>query len=1112
MSTLRLLSRVIRLAMPAVWLFVVASVPAGEVEDALNKGIQTFDEGKYLEAQEILLAVDRDKLSEADQARRDEYLERVQAALAMVDKATKDLEDGEKALAAGDLDGAEAGLEAVLANEYAPQALRESAQDLLSELATRRAHEAEDADASAVEGATPMPDAPLRTATEAPEVAETIYSGSDQQRAAVLVREGFGAMEAGRNEEAARLFGQALEVVPGHPEAMAGLERVQRHQEVEQGSDSLLTRMRVRDQIRWQRTVSAVRQAERQTRRAVIDEQFELAKELLLRARQTVEAGRQYATPLSKYESLKGELAALEVFVAEEQRRVAETRVREQRDEIAKERRRRIDRMRAARDREIDALMMQAFEHRKNAEYEAAIAVMKEVVAIDPRNNYARFMLDDWWNHFELDRQRTVHDENRRNTQAVLTETEESKVPIRDFVKYPDDWLERIASPHRVPTGSERLSREDQELKEKLDKKIPVTFEDQAFEDVISQLAETQGVNITVVWNDVEALGIRRDDPVTLRLPSEIAFAKALTLILEEVGGGEEELAFVAAEGVIKIATKEYLDKEVYVDVYDINDLLMVVPDYDGPDVSFLGGGGMGGGMGGGFGGGMGGGMGGGFGGGGFGGGGLGGGGFGGGGFGGGGFGGRGGGGFGGSGGGGLMPGHHGQFGGGGFGGGGMGGGGFGGGGFGGGGFGGGGGTDDADREERIEELLDLIRETIEPESWRAAGGEVAALAELNGQLVVTQTSSAHAEVAELLEKLRAQRAIQVAIETRFLTVTANYMEELGLDLDIILNQGNAGFDQALTGDGGPLVGPHGERLLMPRSMSRVGFTPATPQIGNELTSVDLGQPYIQPGLVPQRGGGLMRSSSMSPIPIVSNILDLTAPTATSVDGSFGGAIQPAMQVFGSFLDGIQVDFLLRATQADRRNSVMNAPRLVLFNGQQAYVSVINQTAYVQGLQVITDQGAVGTQPIPGMLMTGAALRVRATVSADKKYITMNLTPTVSELIGGLVRLPFSGGAAGGAANDSFIQLPSIQAQIIRTTVTVPDGGTLLFGGMKKTAEVEVEAGVPVLSKIPVLKRLYSNRSMVKDEQVLLILVKPSIVIQKEAEEAAFPTFSERDD
>ena len=63
--------------------------------------------------------------------------------------------------------------------------------------------------------------------------------------------------------------------------------------------------------------------------------------------------------------------------------------------------------------------------------------------------------------------------------------------------------------------------------------------------------------------------------------------------------------------------------------------------------------------------------------------------------------------------------------------------------------------------------------------------------------------------------------------------------------------------------------------------------------------------------------------------------------------------------------------------------------------------------------------------------------------------------------------------------------------------------GTL--GGQKLVQEVDYEAGVPVLSKIPVISRFFSNTSTVKDERTLLILVKPTIIIQSELEENLFP-------
>jgi len=53
--------------------------------------------------------------------------------------------------------------------------------------------------------------------------------------------------------------------------------------------------------------------------------------------------------------------------------------------------------------------------------------------------------------------------------------------------------------------------------------------------------------------------------------------------------------------------------------------------------------------------------------------------------------------------------------------------------------------------------------------------------------------------------------------------------------------------------------------------------------------------------------------------------------------------------------------------------------------------------------------------------------------------------------------------------------------------------------------ELEVETGVPVLSKIPILSRFFSNRLETKEEKTLLVLLKPTILIQNEEEERNYP-------
>lgn len=204
--------------------------------------------------------------------------------------------------------------------------------------------------------------------------------------------------------------------------------------------------------------------------------------------------------------------------------------------------------------------------------------------------------------------------------------------------------------------------------------------------------------------------------------------------------------------------------------------------------------------------------------------------------------------------------------------------------------------------------------------------------------------------------------------------------------------------------------------------------------------------------------------------------------------------------MFGSFLDNLQVDFLLRATQMDARSSTVDAPRLVTFNNRGAYITVQTQSSYVMVPGYLPapgsgvgGQAAGGRDPTIGSVPRGRTLDVTPTVSADRKYVTLTVRPMVMD-----VRFSLFQGATGP------LQLPEIDITTVRTSVNVPDRGWVLLGGLKQAGETEVEAGVPLISKIPILKRAYTNTSRVKDESVLFILLKPTIIVQGEQEEQAF--------
>jgi general secretion pathway protein D len=82
------------------------------------------------------------------------------------------------------------------------------------------------------------------------------------------------------------------------------------------------------------------------------------------------------------------------------------------------------------------------------------------------------------------------------------------------------------------------------------------------------------------------------------------------------------------------------------------------------------------------------------------------------------------------------------------------------------------------------------------------------------------------------------------------------------------------------------------------------------------------------------------------------------------------------------------------------------------------------------------------------------------------------------------------------------VQLPIIATTSVSTVVSVPDGGTILLGGIKRMTEQRTERGLPFLSNIPYINRLFKNVSIGRDTQNLMMMVTPRIIIQAEEEAA----------
>lgn len=80
------------------------------------------------------------------------------------------------------------------------------------------------------------------------------------------------------------------------------------------------------------------------------------------------------------------------------------------------------------------------------------------------------------------------------------------------------------------------------------------------------------------------------------------------------------------------------------------------------------------------------------------------------------------------------------------------------------------------------------------------------------------------------------------------------------------------------------------------------------------------------------------------------------------------------------------------------------------------------------------------------------------------------------------------------------VQLPTFNVTTVQTTVSVPDGGTALLGGISRASEGSVTRGVPMLDKIPGVSRLFKNRGIGRDVGLSQMTVTPRIIILEEEE------------
>jgi general secretion pathway protein D len=360
-----------------------------------------------------------------------------------------------------------------------------------------------------------------------------------------------------------------------------------------------------------------------------------------------------------------------------------------------------------------------------------------------------------------------------------------------------------------------------------------------------------------------------------------------------------------------------------------------------------------------------------------------------------------------------------------------------------------------------------------------------------SSKLVVRNTQANLDMIDSLVEVSLATPPSQVEIESRFLEVTQNNLQELGFDwlLGAFQLPGGSGA----YGGGGTAGSMAGNVGQFPFTQGGVATAPPIGSInGNNTGNLTAGN----------------RTGS-------------AAVKANALDGLlFGSPTGPAAGVLA--LAGIftnpQFQVVLRAVNQQKGVDLVSAPKVTVTSGRKATINITRKFPYPNAYSpptVVPPTAPGQIQPANPATPTsfetrnvGVQLEVEPTVGPDGCTIDLDLSPQITEFQGfvnygspinavATVYAPVTQAPIGSQAvllTANTINQPVFSVRQVDTRVTVYDGQTVVLGGLMREDVQKVQDKTPILGDAPLIGSLFRSSSNQRIKRNLLIFVTAGLL------------------
>jgi type II secretory pathway component GspD/PulD (secretin) len=183
--------------------------------------------------------------------------------------------------------------------------------------------------------------------------------------------------------------------------------------------------------------------------------------------------------------------------------------------------------------------------------------------------------------------------------------------------------------------------------------------------------------------------------------------------------------------------------------------------------------------------------------------------------------------------------------------------------------------------------------------------------------------------------------------------------------------------------------------------------------------------------------------------------------------------IVPGVGFNGALVDPSTADVVVRALTTHRRARVLSSPKILVNDNAEGELTSVLEIPFTS----VNASNTVATTSFAGFAEAGTTITVTPTIS-DDNYMQMDYTITLNT---------FTGDGSDGVP-------PPRQTNEVRSRVTVPDGYTVIVGGLTNKNTVHNYRGIPYLEKIPIVRHLTGTTSNSWDQTSLFVFLRPIIL------------------